>query len=296
MSPSSPAITTVDLHLHSLASDGDHRPAELAELAARAGVTVASCTDHNTWAATDEFTQAFERLGGRSVVGCEVSTTWLGQETHLLVYGPVGSHFVRQVEAVRQEHLATWHRWVDKAAELGIPVTWESVEAQIGKDRIPYFGELLRLLRRAAADDERFRAYDASDLMAIQRDWFEPGRPLYVPEPAWPDLADLVEAARDSGGVPVLAHPGQALASLPDPRMALKRLCQAGLVGLEAWTTWHRPPDTAETLALCTDLGLVPTQGSDFHGTRIKAWATSPGFVPGAPADPASLLDALFSA
>src|SRR5688572_10879644 len=95
---------SVDLHLHSRASAGDFDPEELAQRAMSAGVTVASCTDHDTLASADAFRVAFEALGGSCITGCEVTTSWLGRETHLLVYGTHHPDFVRRVRRIHDEH------------------------------------------------------------------------------------------------------------------------------------------------------------------------------------------------
>ncbi|CAM5588358.1 PHP domain-containing protein (plasmid) [Streptomyces viridifaciens] len=288
---------TVDLHLHSRASDGDFAPEELAQRAVAAGVAVASCTDHDTFASADAFRVAFEALGGRCVTGCEVSTSWLGMETHLLVYGAPHPDFARRVRRIHDDHLACLRQRVEAARAIGVPVSWAEVESLVGADRIPYFGEILRLVQRKATADERFAHYTPDTLLDLQRDWFEEGRPLYVPEPGWPPLLDVIGWARAAGGVPVLAHPARVLAQLPAGLDALPGLRDAGLAGLEAWTTWHTRAETEAVLDLCARLRLVATQGSDFHGTRIKPWATGPGLVPGGGSpDPQALVEALLCA
>jgi hypothetical protein len=49
----------------------------------------------------------------------------------------------------------------------------------------------------------------------------------------------------------------------------LVTLADAGLRGLEVFTSYHDPEQTACYLGLAEELGLVPTAGSDFHG-KIK--------------------------
>ncbi|GAB7180212.1 hypothetical protein ATKI12_0043 [Kitasatospora sp. Ki12] len=286
--------TTVDLHLHSRASDGDLAPEELARHAAAAGVTVASCTDHDTFASASVFRAEFERLGGHCIAGCEVTTSWLGRETHLLVYGTLHPDFARRVRRIHDDHLACLRQRVEAIRAIGVPLSWADVESLVGADRIPYFGEILRLVLHKAAGDERFARYTPGTLLDLQRDWFEEGRPLYVPEPAWPPLPEVIGWARTAGGVPVLAHPARALAQAPEGLDALAGLREAGLAGLEAWTTWHTRAEAESVLRLCSRLRLVATQGSDFHGTRIKPWATGPGLLPGGGSpDPQALVEAL---
>jgi predicted metal-dependent phosphoesterase TrpH len=270
----------IDLHLHSTFSDGSLTPGALAEAAAARGVTVAACTDHDSFAGSAEFRAAFEGLGGRAVAGCEVSATWKGHEVHCLVYATSRADLVARVRSHHARRLAWFHRSVDVVAEAGIPLTRAAVESAVGPDRVPYYGVFLRLFLEAAAGDRRFAGHRADDLMALQRQWFEPGRPFYVEEPAGPHLADVLGWARDAGGVPVLAHPGRLLLGAPDPGAELRTLRDAGLAGLEVRTTWHDTAQVEALAALCAEHRLAATAGSDFHGTDVKPWATAPGRLP----------------
>ncbi|MFO7733768.1 MAG: hypothetical protein R6X21_08975, partial [Candidatus Aminicenantes bacterium] len=70
-----------------------------------------------------------------------------------------------------------------------------------------------------------------------------------------------------TGGVPVLAHPGAYFQQTTgeDARFLKER----GLVGMEVYTFYHTPEQTAAYRDVAEELDLVPTAGSDFHG-RIK--------------------------
>ncbi|HEV3013304.1 MAG TPA: PHP domain-containing protein, partial [Actinomycetota bacterium] len=77
----------VDLHAHTLASDGSDRPAELVAAAAAAGVGTLAVTDHDTVAAVAEARAAGERLGVEVLAGCEVTATVGDRVVHVLLYG-----------------------------------------------------------------------------------------------------------------------------------------------------------------------------------------------------------------
>ena len=63
----------VDLHAHTLASDGGDRPDELVAAAAAAGVATLAVTDHDTVAAVAEARAAGERLGVEVLAVCELT-------------------------------------------------------------------------------------------------------------------------------------------------------------------------------------------------------------------------------
>jgi predicted metal-dependent phosphoesterase TrpH len=75
----------LDLHAHTVASDGGDRPEELA--AAAAGVRVLAVTDHDTVAGVAEARAAGERLGVEILAGCELTATVGDRVVHVLLYG-----------------------------------------------------------------------------------------------------------------------------------------------------------------------------------------------------------------
>ncbi|MFF2116888.1 PHP domain-containing protein [Kitasatospora sp. NPDC058184] len=290
--------TPVDLHLHTRHSDGDEAPADLARRCVEAGLRVAAVTDHNTLAGV----AAFERAAaGRLTVvpACEITTTWRGEETHCLAYfvDPGDEAFRQRIGRLHDAELAWWRTWTDRAHALGVPIARADVERRLGGDRVAYVNDYLALLLEAAGDDPRFAPYaDGDDRFArLIADWCRPGRPLHVEHPVNPDLVDVLSWIERAGGVAVLAHPGPHTAGLDAPRCAelLAPLREAGLAGLEVWTSWHTPADSARLAEAAGRLGLVATAGSDYHGVRVKPWAPSPGLLPALPADPLAVLDAL---
>jgi len=92
------------------------------------------------------------------------------------------------------------------------------------------------------------------------------GKPLYVPKVGliFEEAAALI---RESGGIPVLAHPISlyvAWGRLPD---LVKMLKNMGLMGLEAWHPTAKSGSCRRLEALAKTLGLYVTEGSDFHGS-----------------------------
>src|SRR5512146_2527796 len=79
-----PLTATVDLHLHSTASDGELAPAEVVARARAAGLAAMALTDHDTLAGLPEARTAGARLGVRVVAGCEFSTAAPWGEMHVL--------------------------------------------------------------------------------------------------------------------------------------------------------------------------------------------------------------------
>ena len=86
-----------------------------------------------------------------------------------------------------------------------------------------------------------------------------PGPPPPAKEPA-----ELAQAVRELGGATVLAHPlryGRGLELSPRKLAPLWGLFD----GVEALAGSHSPEENQAALAVCRELGLRPTGGSDAH-------------------------------
>jgi 3',5'-nucleoside bisphosphate phosphatase len=270
-------VTRVDLHMHTVASDGDLTPEELVSRCAEQGLGTIAVTDHNSTRNVERARAAAEERGVEVVPACEISTRWQGREHHLLAYFvPLDDPlFQERIERVRRADLERSRRWVDNAAREGFALRWEDVEALAGADRVPPFALLSRALLDTSGADPRLAQHRGRNMWG---DWFAPGRPLATEAPYQPELPEAIAWVREAGGVPVLAHPGATLGSI-DPEAAFAELRGEGLGGIEAWTTWHGAEASQRFAALGEKAGLAVTAGADFHGPTVKPHVANPGQV-----------------
>ncbi|MFQ6078181.1 MAG: hypothetical protein ACE5NJ_03475, partial [Thermodesulfobacteriota bacterium] len=75
---------------------------------------------------------------------------------------------------------------------------------------------------------------------------------------------EAIQLVRLLEGIPVLAHP----AEVKDER--LFELIEAGLEGIEVYSSHHRTEDEEYFKGVCNRFNLLVTAGSDFHGKEIK--------------------------
>lgn len=272
-------MSRVDLHMHTVASDGDLEPEALVARCAEQGLDVIAVTDHNATRNVARARTACEERGMELVPACEISTRWQDREHHLLAYfvpldDPV---FAERIERVRAADLERSRRWVANAQREGFGLAWEAVEALVGPDRVPPFALLGRALLDAAGEDSRLAPY-RENRGRLFADWFARDKPLSTEAPYQPELPEAIAWVRQAGGVPVLAHPGATLGGI-DPEAAFAELGGDGLGGVEAWTTWHRPEQSEQFAALAEAAGLAVTAGADFHGPTVKPFVANPGQV-----------------
>jgi predicted metal-dependent phosphoesterase TrpH len=272
-------VTLVDLHMHTVASDGDLEPEQLVARCAEQGLTTIAVTDHNSTRNVGRAQRAAEEHGVEVIPACEISTRWRDREHHLLAYFvPLDDPtFQQRIERVRQADLGRVRRWAENAAREGFTLRWEDVEAAAGPDRVPPFAVFGRVLVEQNAADPRLAPYRESR-GRLFADWFAGDRPLATERSYQPELPEAIDWVLSAGGVPVLAHPGATLGDI-DPEAAFAELGAEGLRGIEAWTTWHRPEQSERYAALAEAAGLTVTAGADFHGPTVKPFVANPGQV-----------------
>ena len=244
----------VDLHAHTLASDGGDRPDELVAAAAAAGVGTLAVTDHDTVAAVAPARAAGERLGVEVLAGCEVTATVGDRVVHVLLYGEglLEPDLADAVELARrgrdERNLAIGER-LERLTGVGYADAVEVAGASVLSRA--HFARAL-IARGAVADvAEAFDRYLSS------------GRPAYVPAPGV-SVTDAVALAAKAGGVAVLAHPGR-LAPAERDRVVGEAL-EAGIDGVEVWHSQHDAELRRSLDALVSRRGLLATGGSDYHG------------------------------
>jgi predicted metal-dependent phosphoesterase TrpH len=242
----------VDFHSHTHESDGSLPPAQLVDLMRKRGVRIFAITDHDTTRAYGTFAADFARV----VPGVEINTSWRDNEVHVLGYGvPTGDDgaLAGVLAANRDFRRTRAERMVNAVNAAGFPVTLDAVIAEAGgADAIgrPHLAKAL------------VRAGHVSDVDAAFRTLLGRGKPGYVPSNNITP-AQAIAAIAESGGVPVLAHPGR----LKDETI-LDELAAQGLAGIEVFYPTHTPSQTAHFRAKAAHYGLVMTAGSDFHDPR----------------------------
>lgn len=261
----------IDLHTHSTASDGSLTPTELIELAATIGLDSIALTDHDTLEGIDEAAVAADRVGIELVPGVELSLDWDRGGMHLLVLwlAPEGGPLQDRLAELRVARNSRNARIVDRLNELGLEITLEEVEHEAGTGSVgrPHIAAVM--VRRGHVPDIR-AAFD---------EYLGNGRPAYMSrDRLGPEEA--IRLARQSGGVPVLAHAHtMGLDNVAEVEAMMRRLADAGLVGVECHYGSYDTDERAGYVRMAARFGLLPSGGSDFHGTYKSEVALGTGSV-----------------
>lgn len=247
----------IDLHTHTLASDGTDSPSALVKKAHAAGLAALAVTDHDTLSGLEEAEETGRSLGITVIRGCELSTGTEHGEAHIL-----GLWLPRKAEPL-QEQLVHLRRKraernaliVGKLRGLGLAISLEDVREAAQGESVgrPHIAEVL--VRKGYVKDSReaFREY-----LGARGKAFVP-KEVLEPETAVRLLAEL-------GATVCLAHP--MLQKYPSGWLEgfTGRLAGYGLTAVEAWHSEYSEADTRACLALAKRFGLGLSGGSDYHG------------------------------
>lgn len=248
----------VDLHVHSTASDGSATPTRLVELAGEAGVGTLALTDHDTQEGWEEARRAAQATGLDLIPGVELSLEYEGG-MHLLVLWlePGPGPLQDRLEWLRLQRDERNTRILDNLRQHDLVVTAEDLMEEAGGGSVgrPHI---------AAVMVAKGYVPDISTAFDI---WLARGRPGYSTRPRLAP-AEAIGLARESGAVPILAHPHTlGINRAEDMARQLEELRGYGLIGLEAiYAAYHRH-EREGYIDLARRFGLVPTGGSDYHGS-----------------------------
>mgnify|MGYP001317098885 CR=1 FL=1 len=245
---------TIDLHLHTLASDGRLTPTELIQLVVQQGLQTISITDHDS---TEGLAEAYEAAKEfphlRIIPGIEMSADLPGNEVHVLGY------FLDYHDVEFQATLTEFRRgrvdrariMVEKLDALGMHVDWDRVQHFAGDGSVGRPHMALALVEAGFFKEpkEAFEEYLGNDGLAYY------DRPKLNP-------IESVEMIKRVGGVPVLAHP----TFMNDMEGGITDLKKVGLVGMEVYYAQYNDDTVRHLARLAKEYDLISCGGSDYHG------------------------------
>jgi adenylyl-sulfate kinase len=257
-----------DLQSHSLHSDGDLTPAQVVANAAAAGVELLALSDHDTVDGVDEALAAGALHGVRVVPATEISAVdGPYEDLHVLGYGV--DHRSRLLNERLLDARADRERRADAMAarlnELGFEVDPAPIEARKAAGKPVGRPHLAAAVLAHPANAARLREEGHGDVSSFIPAYLIQGKPGYVAR-SHPTVEEAIAWIHEAAGVAVWGHPFWDIKSDAEVLEAIDRFHAAGLDGVEVFYATHTPEQIALLDDRCSELGLLTTGSSDYHG------------------------------
>jgi predicted metal-dependent phosphoesterase TrpH len=251
-------------HNHSCFSDAEYTPEELVAIAKEQGHGGFILTDHDTVRGTYFTNKAARKLGMKSILGCEFTTTHNGRGVHflgfdfnpdnkamaeLLAYGS-------SVQTARSELL---FKWGQDRGTLRKGITWQDV-----LDDHPYndyiccdqvFTTMVRRGIYKVEEYEEFRMPNFSYKLGLEDAVYAETKRSYKEV----ITSDVVEIIKGAGGVPVVAHPHGQMNLTKD-------FLDMGVMGFETRFPSVTEEEHEYFENICDEHGFYKMGGSDHSG------------------------------
>ena len=247
----------VDLHTHSIYSDGTSTPEELVLQAAQLNLHGLALTDHDTMEGYQEALAAGNRAGIHIVSGLEISCLHGPLSLHMLGYGvdPENAILNQKLQQLQDGRKTRNRQILAKLADLGIQISDDELQenSQCGQTGRPHIARLLVAKRIVSGMDQAFRRYLGK------------GKPAYVERFCF-KAGEAIDFIHGAGGAAVLAHPGILSQDMQLQARLVHELVERKLDGLEVFHPSHSKKIQKKLHGLTQRYNLITTGGSDYHG------------------------------
>lgn len=246
----------IDLHTHSVKSDGAMTPAEVVREAKKHGLSAIALSDHDSIDGVAEAMDEGKKIGIEVVPAIELSAE-CDTELHILgYYIDINNKklldtlaYAREVREQRQIETCK------KLNELGFDVTMDEVRELAGTPVLcrAHFAKILTEKGYVESPKEAFLKYLDYGCYAYSNKQALTGE-------------EAVQLIGQSGGMAFVAH--LHLIKLPDEplREFIKSLIPYGLDGIEGYYTDYTQEMQDKYQAIAKEFGLIISGGTDFHG------------------------------
>lgn len=245
----------IDLHIHSIYSDGLYTVEQIVERAKKYNLKAISITDHDTLAGQAEARRLAKEAGIEYVTGMEISSAYKNYDVHILGYFIDDLHpdCIEYQKNLNASRLFRAEEMVRLMALDGVKLDIEHIKAKVPDHNIvrPHIAEELIELGYCKDLRQAFQNYIGNHCKYyVKKDELDPVK--------------AIEMVHRAGGVAILAHPFY----LKNDLETLRYLISCGLDGLETYHSLHSASDIRLFEKICAESGIVQTGGSDCHGGR----------------------------
>jgi len=219
-----------DMHIHTVASDGNLKVSEVIKLAKECGLSCISITDHDSIKAYKDnidYIKISEKYGIKLITGIEMDSEYMGTEVHILGYNfdvknKTLNEYLKDVNKQRKLRIAEQIEKINDFFKIRIVDEKEIFIEERDTYMKPHL--ILQMLK-----SEKFKDWKYGDV----KNWLSENIKIKS-EIVKPDAKDIVRMLKKSGGKVFIAHPGYYLFyKALDLDKLITELINVGLDGIE---------------------------------------------------------------
>ena len=243
-----------DLHIHSKYSDGTLEPCKIVEIAQNRNVKYISVTDHDSIAAQYILQKMSEDI--EIITGIEISSEYNNKEIHILGYfiDIYNEKLIKCVNNLKKNRYERIYEIINKLQKLDIDISLNDLDERIEDGS---YG-------RAHIANVLLKKGYGSSFRDVFTKYLVYGAPAYVKREKL-DYKEALDIIVSSGGIPVLAHPGD-ISGFMGVENIIKDLRCYGLKGIEVYHPSHSKMQLNSLYNLSKKYKMLITGGSDCHG------------------------------
>ncbi len=252
-------MPNIDLHMHSIFSDGTYTPAELVAYAKQKRLSALSLTDHDTIDGLDEARQHAISAGIRFLNGIEINSYYIlnGKRINIHVLGyqfdsEALKPYTEKLKKLRNEHNDAIRNALQK---IGIVINDSDFGLLADKSTITRLNFAKALVRKGYTET-------VQDALAK---YLHKGGAAFVEYNTHP-FSTVAQIIHNAGGIVSLAHPAEYKLGNVDTAFMINSMIQEGLDAIECIHPSQNTEFTKMLMDIAERNNLFPTGGSDFHG------------------------------
>lgn len=265
-------MSYIDLHMHSYYSDdGEFEPKQLIDLCLEKNIKYFSIADHNSVRGIKEAKEYCVGKNINIIPAIELDCTFNEINLHVLGYGiDCNKTVFDDIEdnIIKQEQFASKKR-MKLVKELGIDFSDEVINS-LSRNGVVN-GEMIA---EAAMEFDKNhenpllmpyyenRSRSDNPYVNFYWDYCAQGKAAYA-EVSFISLQEAINIIEESGGIPILAHPGN---NIKENINLLEQIISCGIKGIEVYSSYHSREQVEFYKKFSLKHKLLLTCGSDFHG------------------------------
>lgn len=247
-------MNRINLHIHSIASDGILSGVEIVEKASEEKLKYISITDHDS---IGEVQNAINYSKSKNIIvipGVELTADYPNGQCHILGYGISLETIEKFSKRIRESRIKKAKKIIEMLVNGGYEITYNEV-LEVCLNGVIGRRDIAKILSK--------HGYFDSEDEAIKL-LLSPGGKFYI-ETQKNKIEDCISIIKESGGISVIAHPWTLNLTLAELR---EFLILYQFEGIEVYNHNISEKIYEQLNELAIELNLYKTCGTDYHGQK----------------------------